>query len=59
MRRSKKPAGRPEPRPRPTDAERRAIYNLLFAGRATRQESRTAVRCLLRRASRNQAGQTP
>ena len=47
------PAGKRKPaRPRPSAAEM-AVYSLLFTTKPTREESRLAVRLLLRRASAN------
>ncbi len=48
-----KTADPPKPAPRPTEAECMAVHRLLFAGKATLEESRAAVRYLLRQASRS------
>ena len=42
-----------KPAPKPTEAESRAVHRLLFTGKATKEESRAAVRDLLRQASRS------
>jgi len=49
----KNPADPPKPAPKPTEAECRAVHRVLFTGKATPEESREAVRYLLRQASRS------
>jgi len=48
-----KAPGDGKPASKPTEAECRAVHRLVFAGEATPEESRTAVRYLLRQASKS------
>jgi hypothetical protein len=53
MHRPKKTAGKRKPVPDPNEEAEMAVISFLFTRNPTREESRLAVRHLLRKASRN------